>query len=146
MSSADACPCGRTGSFGRLDYASCCGRFLDGGADAPDAQALMRSRYTAYALRRNDYLLATWDPAHRPDTLDDSAGTTWLGLEVLDHQVLDGDHAEVEFIARFRAATGPARALRERSRFVRRDGRWLYLDAVTPRTAPPTGGGRAGAG
>ena len=91
----------------------------------------MRSRYTAYALRRNDYLLATWDPAHRPDRLDDDAGTTWLGLDVIDREVQDADHAQVEFVARFRTAGGRTQTLRERSRFVRRDGRWLYLDALS---------------
>ena len=53
---AKPCPCGAT------DYAACCGRY-HGGASAPDAESLMRSRYSAYALKLEAYLLATCTPA-----------------------------------------------------------------------------------
>ena len=70
---AAACPCGRLGERGRpLAYEACCGRYLDhwGGHPAPDAESLMRSRYTAFVRGREDYLLATWDAADRPGELD----------------------------------------------------------------------------
>jgi SEC-C motif-containing protein len=124
------CPCGRGGAFGVLPYERCCGRYLDDPATpAPDAESLMRSRYTAFTRGRRDYLLATWDDAHRPARLDLDPGVVWLGLEVLDRST-DGDRATVEFVARFRpTGRGPReQRLHERSRFVRRDGRWYYLE------------------
>lgn len=119
------CPCGRI-----LDYALCCGRLHDGLA-APDAESLMRSRYSAFALKRADYLLATWHPSTRPDTLDldDSNGerTFWLGLDVVARKTT-GDAATVEFIARFRVGGGSAQRLHEVSRFLREEGVWYYVD------------------
>ena len=88
----------------------------------------MRSRYTAFVLERTDYLRATWHASHRPANVAPDAGTRWLGLEVRRHVAGDADHAEVEFVARYRPATGPAVRLHERSRFVRESGRWYYLD------------------
>lgn len=89
----------------------------------------MRSRYTAFVLEDAAYLLATWHPRHRPARLDFEPGLKWLGLEVRAHRVLDGGHAEVEFVARSRLA-GRASRLHERSRFVRENDRWFYLDGV----------------
>jgi len=128
-----ACPCGRLDVRKRaLDYSACCGRYLDdfGATPAPDAESLMRSRYTAFVRERADYLLATWHASHRPAQLDFDAGTRWLGLEVKEHRPVDADHAEVEFVARQRDAAGRAHRLHERSRFVREGGRWHYLDGM----------------
>jgi SEC-C motif-containing protein len=94
-----------------------------------DAEALMRSRYTAYTLGDAAYLLATWHPDTRPGDLDLDAEPRpkWLGLQVRRHVQSDPDHAEVEFVARYKIA-GRAQRMHELSRFVRRDGRWYYLD------------------
>jgi SEC-C motif domain protein len=120
------CPCGT----GR-DHAACCGRYHAGEA-APDAEALMRSRYSAYVLGDAGYLRATWHPDTRPDELGlDAPGaprTTWLGLSVKDHKVTGPDTAEVEFVARYRIGGGSAVRMQERSRFVRIEGRWYYVD------------------
>lgn len=120
------CPCGRI-----LDYALCCGRLHEGLA-APDPESLMRARYSAFALKRIDYLLATWHPQTRPDALDlaDPPGerTVWLGLDVVARKMTGADAATVEFIARYRVGGGAAQRLHELSRFVREDGRWYYLD------------------
>ena len=131
------CPCGRTSANAThqikpaktqpLPFSACCGPFLEENLPAPDAEALMRSRYSAFVLERADYLLATWHASTRPATLDFAPGAKWLGLEVRSHRVLDADHAEVEFVARCREA-GRATRLHERSRFVREAGRWLYVD------------------
>jgi SEC-C motif domain protein len=128
--SAAACPCGRAAKGRPLAYAQCCGRFIGdfAGTPAPDAESLMRSRYTAFTLRRADYLLATWHASHRPADLQLDEGVKWLGLEVRRHKPVDGEHAEVEFVARQRDAGGRAHRLHETSRFVREDGRWYYLD------------------
>ena len=129
-SSSAPCPCGALSSRRQpLALADCCGRYLDhfDTTPAPDAQRLMRSRYSAFVLQRRDYLLATWHTSTRPATLDFELDARWLGLEVRSQRMLDADHAEVEFVARYRVA-GRAVRLHERSRFVREAGRWLYVD------------------
>ena len=125
MSLAAACPCGRA-----LSLAACCGRYFDhfDSTPAPDAQSLMRSRYSAFVLEREDYLLATWHGSRRPGRVTFEPGLRWLGLTVRDARDLDPDHAEVEFIARSRDRTGRATRLHERSRFVREAGRWFYVE------------------
>ena len=122
-----ACPCGRVGAKGQaLAYEACCGP-IHAGEAAPDAERLMRSRYSAFVRGDVPYLLATWHSSTRPPTLELEAGARWLGLEVRAHQRLDDDHAEVEFVARWRVA-GRAVRQHERSRFVREAGQWLYVD------------------
>jgi SEC-C motif-containing protein len=91
----------------------------------------MRSRYTAFVLGDRDYLLATWHPQHRPADLAFDAGAKWLGLEVRDRRQIDDAHAEVEFVARYRTGAGAVR-IHERSRFVKENGRWFYLDGDMP--------------
>jgi len=130
-SSAGPCPCGRTDRRDKpIAYALCCGRYLDDfdAAPAPDAESLMRSRYTAFVRERADYLLATWEAAHRPAAVEFEPGVKWLGLDVRSRSVLDADHAEVEFVARQRSLAGVATRLHERSRFVRTGERWYYID------------------
>lgn len=123
MKPADACPC----ASGR-PYADCCGQ-LHAGGPAPTAEALMRSRYSAYVLQLSDYLLASWHASTRPATLDlsEDDGTKWLGLEIRRYQLQDEHHAIVEFVARYRIA-GRGYRLHETSRFVREDARWFYVD------------------
>ncbi len=131
MTSYQPCPCGRMGSgLKPLSLAACCGPYLDNFADraAPDAQALMRSRYTAFVLERADYLLATWHAGHRPVSIAFDAGVKWLGLELRKHRQLDASHAEVEFVARQKSPATPALRLHERSRFIRELDRWYYVD------------------
>ena len=125
------CPCGRQDRSGRvLSLAACCGRYLGHfeSTPAPDAESLMRSRYTAFVLGDADYLRATWHASRRPMDLAPEPGAKWLGLEVRASQLVDIDHAEVEFVARQRDAGGRATRLHERSRFVREQGRWYYVD------------------
>lgn len=124
------CRCGRQAGKRVLAYAVCCGRYLDhfDAAPAPDAESLMRSRYTAFVLERADYLLATWHASHRPASIEFDPGVKWLGLEVRSHRQVDDTHAEVEFVARQKPTGSPAVRLHERSRFVREAGRWVYVD------------------
>jgi SEC-C motif-containing protein len=97
---------------------------------AADATALMRSRYSAYVLKREDYLLATWHPHTRPASLGLTAqpAPTRQGLVVHREGSDDADHATVEFVARYRTGGGRAQRLHELSRFVREHDRWYYLD------------------
>lgn len=124
------CPCGRVQGKKALAYAQCCGRFLDSDTPAPDAESLMRSRYSAFVLERETYLLQTWHPDKRPSSIELEPDVKWLGLEVRDAVQRDASHAEVEFVARQKPASGAAVRLHERSRFVREAERWLYLDAL----------------
>ena len=128
------CPCGRTDAKDHaMPYARCCGalhqRFAATGRwDAPDAEALMRSRYSAYTLDLLAYLHATWHPDTRPATLEpNEPGLKWLGLQIKARTQQDADHASVEFVARSKLG-GRAYRLHETSRFVRLDGQWHYLD------------------
>ncbi len=118
------CPCG-TG----LTYAACCGRYLEQAEIPHHAEALMRSRYTAYTLDRDDYLLATWHHSTRPAALERTNGTQhkWLSLAVKRHEQPAADRAIVEFVARFKVG-GRAHRLHEISRFVHENGRWFYID------------------
>ncbi len=93
------------------------------------AEALMRSRFAAFRDGDAAWLLATWHPSTRPRTLDLADAPDWRGLQIVDR--VDGgpgdDHGIVEFRATYRDGAGVG-VLHERSRFVRVDGRWVYLD------------------
>ncbi len=118
-----ACPCGSG-----KPYASCCG-LLHRGAVAETAEQLMRSRYTAYVLGLEAYLRNTWFHQTRPASLDLAVEPrpNWLGLKVVRHEQLDPDHAVVAFIARYKI-NGKAYRMQETSRFVRDEGRWVYVN------------------
>ncbi len=123
--SATACPCG-SGS----PYGACCGPLHDG-APAATAEALMRSRYSAFATGRVGYLYATWHPRTRPDDVSADPAMTWTGLRVLSTEAGSADDEEgtVEFAASWTGPTGSG-VLHELSRFERRRGRWVYVDGV----------------
>jgi SEC-C motif domain protein len=120
---AAPCPCDSGRSYGE-----CCSP-LHGGAVAETAEALMRSRYSAYVVRMGEYLLATWHPRTRPEAMnfDRTDTTRWMGLEVLGHTEVSPTSATVEFIARWREGGHRAQSLHEISTFERIDGRWLYV-------------------
>ena len=127
---AQRCPCGRP-----LAYAACCGRH-HAGSPAPDAESLMRSRYSAYVQGREDYLLATWHASTRPAALNLAAEPSpkWLGLDVKAQAQAD-DTATVEFVARCKVG-GRAQRLHEISRFVREEGCWYYVAGEVDPPAP----------
>jgi SEC-C motif-containing protein len=91
----------------------------------------MRSRYSAYVLGLETYLLDTWHDSTRPASLGLAAQApkpTWLGLTVKRHENPTPETAVVEFVARLRMGGGSAERMHETSRFVREDGRWFYVD------------------
>jgi SEC-C motif domain protein len=88
----------------------------------------MRSRYAAFVLKNESYLLATWYPRKRPTSVPFDPNQKWLGLKIVDTRVTAVDAAEVEFIARYRISGGSAARHHERSRFVREGNRWFYVD------------------
>jgi SEC-C motif-containing protein len=132
------CPC-RAREATPARYADCCGRWhegMDRGEHAPTPEALMRSRYSAYALAQGrgvtssvilEYLMQTWHPSTAPGQLE-LGPLSWTGLEIL-HEEMRGDAGVVEFVAHHKT-NGRAQTLHEVSRFVREDGCWRYVDGV----------------
>ena len=124
----NACSCGSSQS-----YVQCCEPLHQGLVNAATAEALMRSRYSAYVLRLSDYVLGTWHVSTRPQDLDlsEDGATKWLSLTVV--RALAGDlpnEAWVEFVAKYKIGGQGAQRLHETSRFVRETGRWFYVDGV----------------
>jgi SEC-C motif-containing protein len=143
-SSPALCPCGGG------QYATCCGPFISGAAIPRSAEQLMRSRYSAYTLRDEPYLRATWHASTRPQDaiLDPDEKLQWLGLEVKSALRLrqrkanlpDEQRVEdfVEFVARCKSG-GRAQRMHEVSRFLREpdslgEPRWFYVDGSFPAT------------
>jgi SEC-C motif-containing protein len=130
------CPCGSG-----QPYRACCGPWHGGPQhlQAPTAEALMRSRYSAYVLQLASYLHETWHPSTRPaEPPTFEPGVQWLGLQVKQHTVQADDRAEVLFVARSKLG-GRAHRLVEHSCFVREAGRWLYLAAKAQRAEDSAG-------
>ncbi|WP_136798297.1 YchJ family protein [Desulfosediminicola ganghwensis] len=110
----------------------CCEPILQDHAKATVPEVLMRSRYTAYVLKNETYLLATWAPSTRPGALLLEESTTkWLGLEIIasTEVVPESDTGEVEFKARF-IEGDQLYTMHEKSRFIRHSGLWYYLDGT----------------
>ena len=113
-----------------MDYAACCGPLHHGERSAATAVALMRSRFTAFALGEVGYLLDTWHPSTRPADLDLDDAVVWRRLQIVDTEAGGEDDATgvVQFRAQY-VRDGSRHILHERSRFTRdRDGRWRYVD------------------
>lgn len=122
---ATACPC-ESGNA----YQQCCARYIEAGETAPSAEALMRSRYTAYTHSNEAYLLKTWHTSTRPASLNlsESQPDQWLGLKIIrSHAGTQQDsQGTVEFLARYKV-NGKAGRLHEVSEFVQEAGRWFYV-------------------
>ncbi|MFC7306857.1 YchJ family protein [Streptomyces monticola] len=120
------CPCGRPAT-----YAECCEPLHSGRAAAATPEELMRSRYAAFAVGDEAYLLRTWHPRTRPPRLGLGEGgrMRWVGLEILGTSEGTAFHSTgtVEFRARYTEGGRPG-SLHERSRFERYDGAWVYVD------------------
>ncbi|KAA2255959.1 hypothetical protein F0L68_27615 [Solihabitans fulvus] len=124
---AAPCPCGLGGSYGE-----CCGR-LHAGQAAPTAESLMRSRFSAFAVGDAPYLLRSWHSSTRPASLEFDEELSWVRLDVLGRTGGGLFEAEgtVEFRAHYRDGGRPG-DLHEHSRFLREDGRWVYLGPIAP--------------
>lgn len=118
----DVCPCGS-----KIKAIDCCLVFINGQRPADSAELLMRSRYTAYALANEKYILNTWHSSQRPPALEFEASVEWQGLKVLMTSPVKGNEAFVEFIAGF-SNKGNKGQMHEKSRFIRESGVWFYVD------------------
>jgi SEC-C motif-containing protein len=114
-----------------VSFALCCHPLVNGHQSAQTAEILMRSRYTAFCLHNQDYLLQTWHISTRPKTIDFDAKQYWLGLKVVStHHGKQGDlEGQVEFVARYKIH-GQAYRLHEHSEFLRQDERWFYTQGT----------------
>ncbi|MGL5967463.1 MAG: YchJ family protein [Kluyvera sp.] len=129
---SELCPCGSA-----LEYSLCCQRYLSGNECAPDPSHLMRSRYCAFVKKDADYLVKTWHPSCQADTFRDNirsgfADTQWLGLTVFaTEEGRNPDEGFVSFVARFNEGNKNG-AIIERSRFLKENGQWYYIDGTRP--------------
>ncbi|WP_369745324.1 YchJ family protein [Paenarthrobacter sp. AMU7] len=119
-----ACPC-----LSGDQYVDCCARFHRRDADAPTAEQLMRSRYSAFVVMDPDYILSTWHASTRPESIDLDADMLWRRLDIVSTS--EGGPLDttgtVEFAAHYRL-DGERGVQREVSRFVREGKRWFYVD------------------
>lgn len=123
------CPCNSGDRFRH-----CCARYVVQGKDAPTAEALMRSRFSAFATGNSGHLLRTWHPGTRPASLELDPGQQWYLLEILATH--DGGafatSGTVTFRAHWRsAATRKGKeSFTETSSFAREGRQWFYVDAL----------------
>ena len=117
------CHCGSPKSF-----QACCEPYIKGVQKAPTAEALMRSRYSAYATHSADYLVATTHISQRKyhskkDILDWATTNQWLKLEIIE-----ATENTVEFKAYFLDNTLQTIIHHEKSTFKFENGSWFYVD------------------
>ncbi|MFJ5551696.1 YchJ family protein [Streptomyces sp. NPDC093225] len=122
------CPCGLP-----ADYASCCGRFHSGAQQAPTAELLMRSRFSAFAVGDTAYLMRSWHSTTRPGRLELDPDQRWVRLEILgaERGGLFETEGAVEFRAHYREG-GHTGSLHENSSFAREGGAWVYVGPLSP--------------
>lgn len=124
MEETKPCPCGS-----HQNYEACCKPYVEQGKKAATAEALMRSRYSAFALAKSAYILSSWHPSTAPKELNLDSSITWSGLEVL--ACAEGTENDTQGVVEFKAHClheGKVSILHEVSRFIKEEGRWLYLD------------------
>lgn len=143
LGSAQNCPCGSGEK-----YNTCCAKLILAGGNAASPEQLMRSRFTAYTLKNEDYLLKTWQRSSRPRVLDlENDKTRWKKLVVLYNS-----QKEVHFIAFFASDinnTEQLFSLYEESEFIKENDVWFYLSgkalktiALSKNMACPCGSGK----
>ena len=122
------CYCGSQKKF-----KDCCHPFITGELKPDTPEQLMRSRYSAFCVKNIEYLISTHHPsgrqANEKDLLTRTAHETqWLGLKILKTE-MDPDDPHIGFVefAAFYNTTGQGQ-LHEKSKFIREEGRWYYLD------------------
>lgn len=120
------CPCGG------LSYETCCGPLHRNEQFAQSPEQLMRSRYSAFANRLENYLRETWHPSTRPSEqiLTETNLQKWIHLSIQNTST-HGSTGIVEFIATYRLS-GRAHHLHEISNFLNEGGRWYYVDGSFP--------------
>lgn len=135
------CPCGSG-----LVYSDCCEPFIRGQKNAPTAETLMRSRYSAYVEHEIEYIINSCiqdenDKIDIDQTRSWSEGSKWLGLNILSTE--KGGPTDTEGVVEFEASyemDGLKEVHHERAKFKKQNGRWFYDEGnVTPKTVVRTG-------
>ena len=127
LTKTSCCPCGSAEK-----YENCCGAFIEGFKQPETPEQLMRSRYTAFSLQKENYILTTWHPRTRPEKLNfEDNQVVWLGLVVnqAKQPTPVSQEAYVEFTASY-LENGQICRLHENSKFLPEDGRWYYLNGT----------------
>lgn len=129
------CCCGS-----RAQFEHCCAPFLKKEATPETPEQLMRSRYSAYVHHNANYLIETWHPdcnakQWEQEIITSFEQTQWLGLRVISSSYAKNpDEGYVEFSTCFIDEKADHKQLiHERSRFIRLNSRWYYLDGITPK-------------
>lgn len=127
------CPCGSSAS-----YQKCCGPFVEGKKNPDTPEQLMRSRYTAYSMAKVEYIGNTMYGRASKDFNAEAAEewakkVKWMKLQIINSD-MDGDKGTVEFVAHF-SDNGRASVLHELSEFVKKDGKWFYIDGRVPQAS-----------
>jgi len=140
------CPCGSG-----IEYNLCCQPYLNTSQKPQHAAQLMRSRYTAFVLHNADYLVTSWHPTRRyPELASELSkgfgNTEWLGLTIFEEaKGKEENEGYVSFVARFQE-NGNLAAIIERSRFLKENDQWYYVDGIRPsfgrNDACPCGSGK----
>ena len=123
----DTCPC-----HSGKEFNHCCRPYIEGQSNAPTAEALMRSRYVAYAQNNAEYILKTWHESTRPEQDPTDEKVHWIGLQILrtEDGMENDERGLVEFRARCRIK-GQSAGIDEASEFIKENGRWFYVDGST---------------
>ncbi len=140
MAEENLCPCGSG-----KPYSECCEPIIKGHSLAPTPEALMRSRYTAYAKHEVQWLKESLDPSQQTDydekSVEDwSKRSQWLGIQILQTKTEEEKNIGwVEFVCKYKQGT-VAREHHELSEFHKVKGAWLFYDgrAVKPSTIHKT--------
>jgi len=130
----EVCPCGSD-----KNYSECCEPIIKKTALAESPEALMRSRYSAYAKGEVHWLRDSLEEKQRKDFDEKgarqwSANSEWLGLKIVQSKV-EENSGWVEFAAKFKQ-DGVAREHREISEFVRKNGEWLLTEGRMVKPEP----------
>lgn len=127
----EACPCGTQELF-----KNCCNPYISGDKEAPTAEKLMRSRYSAFVVHEPEYIYETHNPSTRDEVnLDEitawSTQSIWEGLNIIDVQEgkEDDDKGIVEFVARYTVGN-KGNMHHERSSFDKKEGKWWFTDGT----------------
>ncbi len=131
MSKSKQCPCDS-----KIPYTICCGRYHKGKIHAPTAEALMRSRFSAYVLDNAQYVYRTWDENTRPPLkiLRENNSQVFTQLEIISSTKggINDDTGTVEFIASYKLDdNNDIHQHHENSYFVKQKNRWLYVNVLS---------------
>lgn len=134
MSKPNQCPCDS-----KMPYAICCGRYHKGKIHPPTAEALMRSRFSAYVLNNAQYIYRTWDQNTRPPlkVLREDNSQIFTQLEIISFTKggLHDETGTVEFIANYKLNDiNDIHRHHENSYFVKQKNHWLYVNVLSDET------------